>query len=310
MAKLGTPDPRLIGPRNVDLRLRHQLKSYEKADPAPSRVQPAPLQLIRWLVTHGPQTLWDQAVRDLTLLAFFFLCRPGEYTCPSAIDTRSAPFRLLDVTFYAGERECPAATASFADIRASTAVYLIYTDQKNCVRGERIGHCRSGDPMACPVIVIGRRVLHLRTHNAPSDTPLYMVFFQQQWRAVRSNSITQALRVAAHATTATLNITPARISARSLRAGGAMALLCAGVTPIVVKMVARWQSDTMMRYLHVQALPHTSRLARDMVTHGHFTLLPHSTIPPAALPLLTEAAATAAAHPALAAEAAAEAATW
>jgi len=65
-----------------------------------------------------------------------------------------------------------------------------------------------------------------------------------------------------------------------------MSLLCAKVDTDIIRLVGRWKSDEMLRYLHVQALPHTARLAQDMVRHGSFTLLPHQTIAPAALPIL------------------------
>jgi hypothetical protein len=169
-------------------------------------------------------------------------------------------------------------------------VYLTFTDQKNGVRGERVGHTRSGDSFACPVLAILRRVLHLRSHNAPSTTPLYMVRHDEVWLPIRSHSITQALRVAAEATAASLNINPDCISARSLRSGGAMALLCAGIDTDIIRLVGRWKSDEMLRYLHVQALPHTTVLAKDMFRHGAFSLLPHQPLAPAALPILALAA--------------------
>ena len=46
---------------------------------------------------------------------------------------------------------------------------------------------------------------------------------------------------------------PADVSARSLRAAGAMALLCADVDSDRIRLLGRWQSDQMFRYLHVQA---------------------------------------------------------
>jgi len=193
---------------------------------------------------------------------------------------------MLDVVFYIGNREVSASTGSLSDLRAATSAYLIFTDQKNSVRGERIGHCRSRDPVACPVLALIRRIVHLRLHAAPSSTPLYMVKHHNSWCPVRSLAITQSLRVAAVATTSQLNINPLLISARSLRAGGAMALLCANTDPDIIRLVGRWKSDEMLRYLHVQALPHITRLAQDMVQHGAFSLLPHLPFPEAVVPLL------------------------
>ena len=53
-----------------------------------------------------------------------------------------------------------------------------------------------------------------------------------------------------------------------------MALLCAGIDADIIKLVGRWRSDAMFRYLHAQALPIVKRLAHSIVQHGHFTLAP------------------------------------
>jgi len=46
-------------------------------------------------------------------------------------------------------------------------------------------------------------------------------------------------------------ITPHEISVRSLRASGAMSLLCAKVDTDMIRLMGRWRSDEMLRYLHV-----------------------------------------------------------
>ena len=51
-----------------------------------------------------------------------------------------------------------------------------------------------------------------------------------------------------------------------------MALLCAGIDADIIKLVGRWRSDAMFRYLHAQALPIVRQLAKSMVNHGEFTL--------------------------------------
>jgi len=73
-----------------------------------------------------------------------------------------------------------------------------------------------------------------------------------------------------------VGITPADISIHSLRSSGAMALLCADVDPNRIRLLGRWRSDEMMRYLHVQALPIVAPLATLMVQHGYFTFLPNN----------------------------------
>ena len=48
-------------------------------------------------------------------------------------------------------------------------------------------------------------------------------------------------------------IDPRELSARSLRAGGAMALLSGGCDNDIIKLLSRWKSDAMMDYLHQQS---------------------------------------------------------
>ena len=42
------------------------------------------------------------------------------------------------------------------------------------------------------------------------------------------------------------DITPDEVSAHSLRAGGAAALLCTNVDPNVIQLLGRWKSDAMI----------------------------------------------------------------
>ena len=71
-----------------------------------------------------------------------------------------------------------------------------------------------------------------------------------------------------------LNCTHKDISPRSLRSGGAMALLCAKVPIEQIKLIGRWRSDAIFRCLHSQALPIVTPLAADMIVRGDFVLLP------------------------------------
>ena len=67
-----------------------------------------------------------------------------------------------------------------------------------------------------------------------------------------------------------------------------MALLCARVDDNIIKLVGRWRSDQMLRYLHLQAYPQMHTFANLMVTGGDFRLLHNQPLPPAALPLLAQ----------------------
>jgi hypothetical protein len=142
--------------------------------------------------------------------------------------------------------------AHFASLDRATSVQLEFTTQKNMVCGEVLTHGCSGHSIACPVAAIIRRLKHLCSNNASPLTPLYHVYTPTGTSHVTSILITAAIRVAAASTTTGFN--PSNVNACALCAGGAMALLCAQVDTNIIKMVGRWRSDAMFRYLHLQAL--------------------------------------------------------
>ena len=69
------------------------------------------------------------------------------------------------------------------------------------------------------------------------------------------------------------------VSARSLRAAGAMALLCSGVDTDIISLIGHWRSDEMLRYLHMQAEPIMRNYSKLMIIRGNYNLLPHNVVP-------------------------------
>lgn len=110
-----------------------------------------------------------------------------------------------------------------------------------------MGHGRSFDDVANPCAILDRRVTYLRANGANSNTPLCAYRQGSRWRYVCSADITTALRAIATICGVSFGISPSDISTRGMRAGGAMALLLAGVRGERIKILGRWRSDVMMR---------------------------------------------------------------
>ena len=87
------------------------------------------------------------------------------------------------------------------------------------------------------------------------------------------------LRTACMAVGHALGLQCSDISARSLRAGGAMVLLCAKVDDNIIRLLGLWHSDTMLHYLHLQAQPLMRDFARKMLYGGEYSLIPGPTPP-------------------------------
>jgi len=275
---LGAPDPRLDYHGNIDYRLRRQMASYGKDDPPPHRVKPIPISILQHIafVAQASQDPRHATIADMITIAFYFLLRPGEYTGSSS---GAHPFRLADVQLFSQGRRLSLALATDDTIRSSQFATLTFTSQKNGVRGEVIGQARSGHPYFCPVIALINRVIHLRHHQAPLTTPLATTIGPTGPIQVTPSDISTTLQFATTILGPPLGLKPEDISARSLRASGAMALLCAQVDGNIIQLIGRWKSDAMLRYLHVQAEPVMRDFASRMLANGSYSLHPNETVP-------------------------------
>ena len=286
--ELGQPDPRLAdGQRHYVGPLKSWLVALHKEDPASTTVMPCSLAIIQELYRTEPRTSLERHTRDLITVAFFFLNRPGEILHTNATDSgRSAPFRLEDVSFLRpvsrSDRLCAVRSLGYGilnDVKRQRhrAANLTYTDQKNCRKGEHVAHGLSGDDHVCPVRALERIVARLLEAGAPLDAPLCRHYTgkkgRNKYKTVTSAMATTMLRKAAAAVQDLTGISPARISARSLRPGGATALLCAGQSPDTISLVGRWRSEAVLRYLRAQATPVAQKFASLMLNHGTFTYL-------------------------------------
>jgi hypothetical protein len=69
------------------------------------------------------------------------------------------------------------------------------------------------------------------------------------------------------------------ISARSLRTGGAMAILFGKIDINSIRMMDQWYSDAMLRYLHMQAQPIIGHYAVKMFNKRTYTFQPNENVP-------------------------------
>lgn len=183
-------------------------------------------------------------------------------------------FRLQDVGVWIGHRRLDVSSSPDADLLAASFVTLTFTNQKNGVRGETLDHGRSGHPTLCPVAALVRRLLHLRTMGSDPTTPLnaYRASPDAPWSSVLPADVTNLLRQAVQLPPTLTDFAACDISARSTRAGGAMAMLCGGIDSDRIRLIGRWRSDEMYRYLHVQCQPVMAGVAATMLRGGDYRL--------------------------------------
>ena len=294
---LGQPDPRkeVQGSNRLHPLLSSFLKGLRDHEDPSKRSYPVNITILRhmWTVlwtNHPTAGAANRHVCNLSIVAFYWLLRPAEYT-PSTGQGRSQAFRFCDVVFTVGDVVRLATHPSLNDVHESsvTSAALTFTDQKNGVRGEQVAQRANSDKLMCPVKALFRLTQHLRDHNAPATTPLYTYYDNaNQARNVTARFVTNGLRHSAQSLQRSTGIDWELLSARSLRPGGATALMCSNTDPTWIQLLGRWKSDAMLRYLRIQAHVNAAHFSQKMLDHGSFTFAPGTYTSDADMPLPNE----------------------
>ena len=221
-SRVGSPDPHKDPFGKIDFRIAAQMRAYSKADAPPTRVKPVPITLVVHALNFAywtAPTAERQVVANLMCLAFFFCLWPGEYTSTTTDDQA---FALDAIAFFLGSQRLHNALSTDHELEAATSMQLTFTTQKNGIRGDVIAHSRSRDPLCCPVTATLRQFM-LHRHESLRTTTYYNSHHVRV--PVTASMITQTMRCHAGTLEPMTGISPKHLSARSLRAGGAMALL-------------------------------------------------------------------------------------
>ena len=231
--------------------LELQFAGFRKEDPIPVPEIAVPVTVPNhvWSTRHhAAATHHDRTVGDLTLIAFYYLLRVGEYTSKRTNRvSRTVQFRLADIAFKRDNEILPR-DAPIETLLTATAATLRLDNQKNGIRGSLIHRDAMRDADACPVKALVRRFVHLRDHGAHKHELLCTYWDELGNKLhVRDSDILQAVRATVVQLKLDKNgIIPERVGTHSLRAGGAMALKFAGADRDDIKKMGRWSSDTFL----------------------------------------------------------------
>ena len=219
-----------------------------------------------------------KATADLTLIAFFYLLRVGEYTAPRTVirnntivrATRTIQFRTQDVGFWKNGKQLDR-NSILSTLLTADAATLKISNQKNGRMGQTI-HQESLQENYCPVKALARRISHILTNGGTADTPLCMYKETATESTVTPKDMIQLIR--ASVKRLKLNeagIDPDIVGVHSLRAGGAMALKLHGESDTTIMKQGRWSGLTFLQYIHNQIGHLSKNLSKKMATPIPFT---------------------------------------
>jgi hypothetical protein len=261
------------------------LKGWAGADGQVEKKMPLEVDVPEFLVKCGLEEGASEkvkAVGDLSLIAFFFLLRIGEYTSKGTRNEskRTVQFRIKDVTFFKQDkngrlRQLPR-NASDEDILSADAVTLKLDNQKNEWKGVCISHHLNGEGIFDPVRAVGRRYAHIRQNSKDDKTWLSAFYVDGKRDDVKDSDIRAGLKLAAGALdypAAPKGIPVAKVDTHSLRIGGANALSLSGYSKKEILKMGRWQGETFLEYIRESLCSFSEGMSEKMKKNFGFVSL-------------------------------------
>ena len=265
-----------VGSERLLPRLQIMLDGYRKADPPTRKKLPVQADVVELLVDaayKNGQNPGQQATADLSMIAFYYLLRVGEYTIKDKRNNtkQTVQFKFEDVSFYKknsrGNLRYLPRDASDELIMTADGATLKLDNQKNGWKGVCVYHEANGDSMHCPVRAVARRYLHLRSRGADAKTFLSAYYDEMGKRSdVTNEDVSRALKSAAtvldYPTAKGIPID--RIDTHSLRSGGANALSLAGYSDTQIQKMGRWRGATFKEYIREELACFSEGMSRSM----------------------------------------------
>ena len=228
----------------------------------------------------------DWAIRDLALIAFYYLLRVGEYTTKASktYTKQTIQFRLCDVTFFktdaTGRLRQLSRSAPPSDILAANSATLRLENQKNGWKGVCIHQERNGANYCCPVLALARRVTHIQAHRSTPTTTLSTYFTDNVPHEVTDKDISRSLKLAAIALDypSQKGIPIDRVDTHSLRSGGANALSLSGYSDREIQKMGRWRSATFKEYIREELACFSAGMSTNMRRRFNFVNIAGGTL--------------------------------
>jgi hypothetical protein len=236
------------------------LDGWHHEDPPTSKKLPVKSDVPEYLVNesgHRLATALDQAVVDLTTIAFYYLLCVGEYTVKRNKKRNKAhstiqnggynllPQRQIGTHHVFSTNHPP---SRHPHSRRGNAKIR---QPNNGHKGVCVYQQTTGDPIHCPVCALGQRYQHLSENKATGKTFICAYWMDNEAYNVTADDISTALKRATTLLQYPLywGIPIKRINTHSLRIGGACALALNGFSEMHIQKMGRWRGDTFKEYI-------------------------------------------------------------
>jgi hypothetical protein len=214
----------------------------------------------------------DCAIGDLTMIAFYYLLRIGEYTTKGCRNNskQTQEFKLEDITFFKKDKQgilrCLPRDAASDLIEIADSATMKLDNQKNGWKGVCVYQEANGDTINCPVRALGRRYCHLMAHGASMKTILSAYYHGGEQCDVASDHISIAIKMVATSLEYQIlkGIPIDRINTHSPQGEGANALALAGYSDTQIQKMGWWRGATFKEYVRNELACCSSEMSRDI----------------------------------------------
>ena len=202
----GVNPTKLEGSEKLLPRLAQMIEGWKRDDPPVVKKLPVEVDVPELLARLGRKPTaneLDRAIGDLSLIAFYYLLRVGEYTVKATRNNskRTVQFRVADVTFFKKDTNNQlrqlSRTADDATILSADSATLKLDNQKNGWKGVCIHQEANGNHYLCPVRALGRRYTHVRQYDDQMNNYLSTFFHQNTRFDVSDADIRKSIKMAA-----------------------------------------------------------------------------------------------------------------
>jgi hypothetical protein len=257
------------------------LNGFHKADLPTTKQLPVEADVPEYLVKLGqdPESCeLDRAIRDLTMIGFYYLLRIGKYTAKGTRNNskQTQEFKMGDITFFWKDKQgnlcCLPRDAPADLIEIADGATMKSDNQKNGWKGVCVYQEANSDPVNCPVQALGCQYIHLQKHGGSKKTIISAYYLGGKRFDVTSDHISAVLKLAACSLEYPLikGILVEHINTHSLRSGEANALALAGYSDTQIKKMGRWQGATFKEYIHNELACFLTGMSWDMKTKFGF----------------------------------------
>ena len=257
------------------------IKNYRREDPPSTPQLAVPVQISEECQCAGyiSNNPLKKAVRDLVIIAFYYLLRVGEYTKPRITikngktrrATRTMQFSVANIGFFKDNKILPQESPLQKLLTADSCTFKI-SNQKNRRMGETIHQCAIPSKH-CPVKAASHRVHHILQHHGNTDNLICNVFLSatNTWTQVTPQQMMKSIRSAAEALQLHKNgLNAYLLGMHLLRAGGTMTLKLQGEKDTTIMKMGRWTSLTFLQYIHHQIAHLKKDISQKMSKKIHF----------------------------------------